>query len=138
MCDYLHVKYIFFLLKSVSPEDSEKKRANYQAYRSFLNREGPKALGSKEIPQVNLTDLLQVDNLCCVFLAQLFQMGWKGSVQSSAPSYLLPSTVFFEFLRDIVCSFVNYPLQPLLKKAQWHYFYFCMPQLISLKLVWKD
>ncbi|XP_062991325.1 replication factor C subunit 1 isoform X2 [Elgaria multicarinata webbii] len=37
--------------KSVSPEDSEKKRANYQAYRSFLNREGPKALGSKEVPQ---------------------------------------------------------------------------------------
>ncbi|XP_048364941.1 replication factor C subunit 1 isoform X2 [Sphaerodactylus townsendi] len=37
--------------ESVSPEDSEKKRANYQAYRSFLNREGPKALGSKEIPQ---------------------------------------------------------------------------------------
>ncbi|KFV49551.1 Replication factor C subunit 1, partial [Tyto alba] len=36
---------------SVSPEDSEKKRINYQAYRSFLNREGPKALGSKEIPQ---------------------------------------------------------------------------------------
>ncbi|XP_053110032.1 replication factor C subunit 1 isoform X2 [Hemicordylus capensis] len=36
--------------KSVSPEDSEKKRVNYQAYRSFLNREGPKALGSKEIP----------------------------------------------------------------------------------------
>uniref|UniRef100_A0A8C3TZH5 Replication factor C subunit 1 n=1 Tax=Catharus ustulatus TaxID=91951 RepID=A0A8C3TZH5_CATUS len=37
--------------KSMSPEDSEKKRNNYQAYRSFLNREGPKALGSKEIPQ---------------------------------------------------------------------------------------
>uniref|UniRef100_A0A8C3KRB2 Replication factor C subunit 1 n=1 Tax=Calidris pygmaea TaxID=425635 RepID=A0A8C3KRB2_9CHAR len=37
--------------ESVSPEDSEKKRSNYQAYRSFLNREGPKALGSKEIPQ---------------------------------------------------------------------------------------
>uniref|UniRef100_A0A663LYA7 Replication factor C subunit 1 n=1 Tax=Athene cunicularia TaxID=194338 RepID=A0A663LYA7_ATHCN len=37
--------------ESVSPEDSEKKRINYQAYRSFLNREGPKALGSKEIPQ---------------------------------------------------------------------------------------
>ncbi|XP_026531105.1 replication factor C subunit 1 [Notechis scutatus] len=38
--------------KSVSPEDSvEKKRINYTAYRSFLNREGPKALGSKEIPQ---------------------------------------------------------------------------------------
>nr|XP_028601072.1 replication factor C subunit 1 isoform X1 [Podarcis muralis] len=37
--------------KSVSPEDSEKKRANYQAYRSYLNREGPRALGSKEIPQ---------------------------------------------------------------------------------------
>uniref|UniRef100_A0A8C6VSH1 Replication factor C subunit 1 n=1 Tax=Naja naja TaxID=35670 RepID=A0A8C6VSH1_NAJNA len=38
--------------KSISPEDSaEKKRTNYTAYRSFLNREGPKALGSKEIPQ---------------------------------------------------------------------------------------
>ncbi|KAM6261652.1 replication factor C subunit 1 [Porphyrio hochstetteri] len=37
--------------ESVSPEDSEKKRINYQAYRSFLNREGPKALGTKEIPQ---------------------------------------------------------------------------------------
>uniref|UniRef100_A0A8C0VMA6 Replication factor C subunit 1 n=1 Tax=Cyanistes caeruleus TaxID=156563 RepID=A0A8C0VMA6_CYACU len=39
------------LTQSISPEDSEKKRNNYQAYRSFLNREGPKALGSKEIPQ---------------------------------------------------------------------------------------
>ncbi|NXL95687.1 RFC1 factor, partial [Alectura lathami] len=37
--------------ESVSPEEPEKKRSNYQAYRSFLNREGPKALGSKEIPQ---------------------------------------------------------------------------------------
>ncbi|XP_057263564.1 replication factor C subunit 1 isoform X1 [Pezoporus wallicus] len=37
--------------ESVSPEDSERKRINYQAYRSFLNREGPRALGSKEIPQ---------------------------------------------------------------------------------------
>ncbi|XP_074085720.1 replication factor C subunit 1 isoform X2 [Macrotis lagotis] len=37
--------------KSVSPEDTEKKRTNYQAYRSYLNREGPKALGSKEIPK---------------------------------------------------------------------------------------
>ncbi|XP_031444343.1 replication factor C subunit 1 isoform X1 [Phasianus colchicus] len=37
--------------ESISPEDSEKRRSNYQAYRSFLNREGPKALGSKEIPQ---------------------------------------------------------------------------------------
>ncbi|KAM8939515.1 replication factor C subunit 1 [Pelodytes ibericus] len=34
-----------------SPEDSEKKRGNYKAYRSYLNREGPKALGSKEVPQ---------------------------------------------------------------------------------------
>ncbi|OCT99435.1 replication factor C subunit 1 [Xenopus laevis] len=33
-----------------SPEDSEKKRANFKAYQNFLNREGPKALGSKEIP----------------------------------------------------------------------------------------
>ncbi|XP_072108959.1 replication factor C subunit 1 isoform X2 [Mobula birostris] len=37
--------------KSESPEDSEKKRQNYLAYRSFLNRDGPRALGSKEIPQ---------------------------------------------------------------------------------------
>uniref|UniRef100_A0A4W3IEE7 Replication factor C subunit 1 n=1 Tax=Callorhinchus milii TaxID=7868 RepID=A0A4W3IEE7_CALMI len=34
-----------------SPEDSEKKRQNYLAYRSYLNRDGPRALGSKEIPQ---------------------------------------------------------------------------------------
>lgn len=40
-------------LKSISPEDSEKRRTNYQAYRSYLNREGPKALGSKEIPKVS-------------------------------------------------------------------------------------
>lgn len=45
------VLFFSLLPKSVSPEDSEKKRNNYQAYRSFLNREGPKALGSKEIPQ---------------------------------------------------------------------------------------
>lgn len=53
---YILILYDFFFLslyaKSVSPEDSEKKRTNYQAYRSFLNREGPKALGSKEIPKV--------------------------------------------------------------------------------------
>uniref|UniRef100_A0A803VJT4 Replication factor C subunit 1 n=1 Tax=Ficedula albicollis TaxID=59894 RepID=A0A803VJT4_FICAL len=52
---FIYVIYILFffplLTQSVSPEDSEKKRNNYQAYRSFLNREGPKALGSKEIPQ---------------------------------------------------------------------------------------
>lgn len=40
--------------KSISPEDSEKRRTNYQAYRSYLNREGPKALGSKEIPKVRV------------------------------------------------------------------------------------
>ncbi|XP_060772501.1 replication factor C subunit 1 [Neoarius graeffei] len=34
-----------------SPEDSEKKRVNSAAYRNYLNREGPRALGSKEIPQ---------------------------------------------------------------------------------------
>ena len=38
--------------KSVSPDEAEKRRTNYQAYRSYLNREGPKALGSKEIPKV--------------------------------------------------------------------------------------
>ncbi|KAM3939842.1 replication factor C subunit 1 isoform 2-T2 [Leptodactylus fuscus] len=34
-----------------SPEDSEKKRGNFTSYRNYLNREGPRALGSKEIPQ---------------------------------------------------------------------------------------
>ncbi|KAK3523133.1 hypothetical protein QTP86_020212 [Hemibagrus guttatus] len=34
-----------------SPDDAEKKRVNSAAYRNFLNREGPRALGSKEIPQ---------------------------------------------------------------------------------------
>lgn len=44
--------FLSLSLKSISPEDSEKRRTNYQAYRSYLNREGPKALGSKEIPKV--------------------------------------------------------------------------------------
>ncbi|XP_076868692.1 replication factor C subunit 1 [Brachyhypopomus gauderio] len=34
-----------------SPEDSEKKRVNSTAYRNYLNRDGPRALGSKEIPK---------------------------------------------------------------------------------------
>ncbi|XP_067892782.1 replication factor C subunit 1 [Heterodontus francisci] len=37
--------------ESKHPENAEKKRQNYLAYRSFLNRDGPRALGSKEIPQ---------------------------------------------------------------------------------------
>uniref|UniRef100_S4RTR9 Replication factor C subunit 1 n=1 Tax=Petromyzon marinus TaxID=7757 RepID=S4RTR9_PETMA len=32
-------------------EDSEKKRQNVAAYRHYLSRDGPRALGSKEIPQ---------------------------------------------------------------------------------------
>ncbi|XP_038569412.1 replication factor C subunit 1 [Micropterus salmoides] len=36
---------------SVSPDDAEKKKGNSSAYRSYLNRDGPRALGSKEIPQ---------------------------------------------------------------------------------------
>ncbi|XP_055772510.1 replication factor C subunit 1-like, partial [Salvelinus fontinalis] len=36
--------------ESTSPEDSEKKRGNSSAFRSFLNRDGPRALGSKHIP----------------------------------------------------------------------------------------
>ncbi len=40
------------LFQNTSPEDLEKKQANSSAYRNFLNREGPRALGSKEIPQV--------------------------------------------------------------------------------------
>ncbi|XP_030588294.1 replication factor C subunit 1 [Archocentrus centrarchus] len=36
---------------STSPDDQEKKKANSSAYRNYLNRDGPRALGSKEIPQ---------------------------------------------------------------------------------------
>ncbi|KAM7419203.1 hypothetical protein PAMA_016359 [Pampus argenteus] len=35
---------------STSPNDAEKKKVNSSAYRNFLNRDGPRALGSKEIP----------------------------------------------------------------------------------------
>lgn len=37
--------------ENTSPDDLEKKRTNSSAYRSYLNREGPRALGSKDIPQ---------------------------------------------------------------------------------------
>lgn len=37
---------------STSPEDAEKRKANASAFRNYLNREGPRALGSKDIPQV--------------------------------------------------------------------------------------
>ncbi|XP_044047085.1 replication factor C subunit 1 isoform X2 [Siniperca chuatsi] len=36
---------------STSPDDAEKKKVNSSAYRNYLNRDGPRALGSKEIPQ---------------------------------------------------------------------------------------
>lgn len=36
---------------STSPDDAEKKKGNSAAFRNFLNRDGPRALGSKEIPQ---------------------------------------------------------------------------------------
>uniref|UniRef100_A0A3P8V5E4 Replication factor C subunit 1 n=1 Tax=Cynoglossus semilaevis TaxID=244447 RepID=A0A3P8V5E4_CYNSE len=36
---------------STSPDDAEKKKVNASAYRNYLNRDGPQALGSKEIPQ---------------------------------------------------------------------------------------
>uniref|UniRef100_A0A8C0T5R2 Replication factor C subunit 1 n=1 Tax=Canis lupus familiaris TaxID=9615 RepID=A0A8C0T5R2_CANLF len=51
--------------ESISPEDSEKRRTNYQAYRSYLNREGPKALGSKEIPKAAAlgTNIIDEDGL---------------------------------------------------------------------------
>uniref|UniRef100_A0A671NSC3 Replication factor C subunit 1 n=1 Tax=Sinocyclocheilus anshuiensis TaxID=1608454 RepID=A0A671NSC3_9TELE len=42
---------VSLLFQNTSPEDLEKKRANSSAYRNYLNREGPRALGSKEIPQ---------------------------------------------------------------------------------------
>lgn len=45
-------KPLSLIFQNTSPEDLEKKRANSSAYRNFLNREGPRALGSKEVPQV--------------------------------------------------------------------------------------
>ncbi|KAG7241298.1 hypothetical protein INR49_025816, partial [Caranx melampygus] len=36
---------------STSPDDAEKKKGNSIAFRNYLNRDGPRALGSKEIPQ---------------------------------------------------------------------------------------
>uniref|UniRef100_A0AAQ5YH70 Replication factor C subunit 1 n=1 Tax=Amphiprion ocellaris TaxID=80972 RepID=A0AAQ5YH70_AMPOC len=36
---------------STSPDDAEKKKINTSAYRNYLNRDGPRALGSKEVPQ---------------------------------------------------------------------------------------
>ncbi|CAL1601443.1 unnamed protein product [Knipowitschia caucasica] len=36
---------------STSPEDPDKKKVNASAFRNYLNRDGPRALGSKEIPQ---------------------------------------------------------------------------------------
>uniref|UniRef100_A0A665WMT2 Replication factor C subunit 1 n=1 Tax=Echeneis naucrates TaxID=173247 RepID=A0A665WMT2_ECHNA len=36
---------------SFVPDDAEKKKVNSSAYRNYLNRDGPRALGSKEIPQ---------------------------------------------------------------------------------------
>ncbi|XP_043919505.1 replication factor C subunit 1 [Protopterus annectens] len=37
--------------ESENTTESEKKRQNFMAYKNFLNREGPRALGSKDIPQ---------------------------------------------------------------------------------------
>ncbi|XP_054634941.1 replication factor C subunit 1 isoform X2 [Dunckerocampus dactyliophorus] len=35
---------------STSPDEADKKKLNASAYRNYLNRDGPRALGSKEIP----------------------------------------------------------------------------------------
>uniref|UniRef100_A0A665WMD5 Replication factor C subunit 1 n=1 Tax=Echeneis naucrates TaxID=173247 RepID=A0A665WMD5_ECHNA len=45
------VSFVLFLSVSTSPDDAEKKKVNSSAYRNYLNRDGPRALGSKEIPQ---------------------------------------------------------------------------------------
>uniref|UniRef100_A0A1A7YJX8 Replication factor C subunit 1 n=1 Tax=Iconisemion striatum TaxID=60296 RepID=A0A1A7YJX8_9TELE len=37
--------------ENTSPEDAEKKKLHTSAYRNYLNREGPRALGSKEVPK---------------------------------------------------------------------------------------
>ncbi|MEQ2290863.1 hypothetical protein AMECASPLE_007285 [Ameca splendens] len=36
---------------STSPDDAEKKKMHSLAFRNYLNRDGPRALGSKEIPK---------------------------------------------------------------------------------------
>nr|XP_049575706.1 replication factor C subunit 1 isoform X2 [Syngnathus scovelli] len=36
--------------ESTRPDEAEKKKLNTSAYRNYLNRDGPRALGSKEIP----------------------------------------------------------------------------------------
>lgn len=46
-----------------SPEDTEKRKVNATAYRNYLNRDGPRALGSKQIPQV--TAHLARNPSCC-------------------------------------------------------------------------
>uniref|UniRef100_A0A8C6LCL4 Replication factor C subunit 1 n=1 Tax=Nothobranchius furzeri TaxID=105023 RepID=A0A8C6LCL4_NOTFU len=38
-------------LENTSPDDAEKKKLHSSAYRNYLNREGPRALGSKDIPK---------------------------------------------------------------------------------------
>uniref|UniRef100_A0A8C6L9U0 Replication factor C subunit 1 n=1 Tax=Nothobranchius furzeri TaxID=105023 RepID=A0A8C6L9U0_NOTFU len=37
--------------ENTSPDDAEKKKLHSSAYRNYLNREGPRALGSKDIPK---------------------------------------------------------------------------------------
>ena len=37
---------------SQSTEDAEKKKGNSSSFRNYLNRDGPRALGSKVIPKV--------------------------------------------------------------------------------------
>ena len=37
---------------SQSTEDAEKKKGNSSGFRDYLNRDGPRALGSKEVPKV--------------------------------------------------------------------------------------
>lgn len=55
------------LFQNTSPEDLEKKRANSSAYRNYLNREGPRALGSKEIPQVKTPKQLKGYHLIAIY-----------------------------------------------------------------------
>lgn len=45
-----------------SPDDAEKRKVNATAYRNYLNRDGPRALGSKEIPQVTREPIKEFHN----------------------------------------------------------------------------
>lgn len=65
-----------------SPDDGEKRKVNATAYRNYLNRDGPRALGSKEIPQV--TKIIKKQGILqrfaeCVCLFRVQITAWRAA-----------------------------------------------------------